>query len=371
MERIIRYFIKFIKAKKNFFPPKKVDVLIYDKTGTEDLIKYFKKYNFSILCTRGEEVNLYIMLKSILKFEFNYRKYIQNYINEVKPKIIITLVDNNSYFYSLKKKESTFKTVFIQKSVRTYFNDIFNKIDELKKKPCNVDVMFVANKHVGKIYSSFIKGKVIPIGYFRNNSIKIRSGKKLKEILIISVFRTYDKKKIIYKNISFADFFKNDQKFYSWLNKFCEINNLKINILARSHLKEDFFNEKKYFKNFFPNSNVIYEKNNPYKWIDKYEYVVTNDSTLGVENISRGGKTAFVCNSPHVYPLTTRKFGYNENFANEGPFWTKKNQIENFNRVLKFLIEKKKSKWANYSKEALNYDKNNKTFQDEIKKLLK
>ena len=66
---------------------------------------------------------------------------------------------------------------------------------------------------------------------------------------------------------------------------FCNNKKIKINILARTHSEEE-YEKKKLFKNFFDNAKIIYENKNPYKWIDKYEYIITNDSTLGIENIA-------------------------------------------------------------------------------------
>ena len=61
--------------------------------------------------------------------------------------------------------------------------------------------------------------------------------------------------------------------------KFFAITKIKINILARTHSEEEFEKEKIILKIFY-NAKIIYENKNPYKWIDKYEYIITNDSTL-------------------------------------------------------------------------------------------
>jgi surface carbohydrate biosynthesis protein len=368
---IISKYINFILlSKKKLFFPEEKRILIFDVTGSQNFSKYLKKYDYSILNTRFEELNIPILLKTLCGLDLSYQSYLFNYINTVKPKIILTFIDNNPLFYKLKKNDKNLKTIFVQNGIRSSFNDIFAIKHKLKKKDNNVDFMFVANKVYGKKYSSFVTGKTIPIGYFRNNSFKISKKKRKKEILLISVFRNYSFDQKIYKNITFGDFFSNDKFFFNWLDNFCSENKLKINILARSSKNKDFIVEKNYFEQFFSNPNIIFEKDNPYKHIDRYEYVVTNDSTLGIENLARGGKTAFISNSPNIYPLITRKFGHNENLKKNGPFWTSENNTQNFKRVLKYLINSKRKDWNKYTKHSIVIDKNNKIFQETIKTIL-
>lgn len=370
MQIIIKYIKFLILSKKKFFIPKNVSILIFDYTGSINFTKYLKRYKYSILRTRFEELNISILFKTLINFQFSYQNYLMNYINAANPKIVLTFIDNNPLFYKLKNRNTKFKTILIQNGIRSSFNDVFATKHKLKKKENFVDYMFVANEIYAKKYSSFIKGKTIPIGFFRNNMFRILKKKRKKEVLLISVFRNYRSNKQIHKNINFGVFFSNEPFFLKWLNEYCIKNNLKVNILARSSKLKDFVVEKKYFKKFFLSPSLIYEKYNPYKYLDSYEYIITNDSTLGIENLSRGGKTAFICNSPNIYPLTTRKFGFNENFNKNGPFWTWENKIKRFDKVMNFLIKNKNNEWKKYTKNIFIRDDKNKIFKKTLNKLL-
>ena len=68
--------------------------------------------------------------------------------------------------------------------------------------------------------------------------------KKKREILLISTFRTHPKDQIIYKNLPYKEYIKNDSIFYEWLNSFCNNKKIKINILARTHSEEEFEKKK-------------------------------------------------------------------------------------------------------------------------------
>lgn len=364
MIKLIKYIKFLFFSKKSYFPPEKKDILIFDETGSNYFLKYIKKKKYSILNTRFEKINLFVLCKTLLNRKLNFLGYINNYIKIVKPKIVLTFIDNNPLFYKIDHKNFK-KSIFVQNGIRSSFNDIFHNKNMQKNNENFVDYMFVANKFYGEKFSSFIKGKTVPIGYFKNNLYKISNVKKKKEILIISVFRNYTNNKI------YKSFFSNDKYFYSWLERYCNEKKLKVNILCRAKKYDEFLIEKKYFENFFSNANIIFIKSNPYKIVDAFEYIVTNDSTLGIENLSRGGKTAFVCNAPNIYPLITRKFGFNENLNNNGPFWTWENKVKKFEKILNFLIKNKKEKWRKYTKNISIRDDNNKTFKKYINETLR
>ena len=52
--------------------------------------------------------------------------------------------------------------------------------------------MLVYNKEIGKKYSSFIEGKVVPVGSFKNNLLegKINKRQQKRELLFISTNKT-------------------------------------------------------------------------------------------------------------------------------------------------------------------------------------
>ena len=117
--------------KLKIFPPTRKKVLIYDVSHSNLLKKFFKnKKETGILHTRLEEINLFILLKCIFKKNLNFklRSYFQEYINYVKPKVLITMIDNDKKFYQMKCNYG--KKIFIQNGKRTLF-DIFY---HLKKK---------------------------------------------------------------------------------------------------------------------------------------------------------------------------------------------------------------------------------------------
>lgn len=374
LKKIKNIVLLITKTKFQIQKPKISDILIFDYVGSDNFTEYFKNYNYDILHIRGEKINLFIILKCLFNFKINFQNYINEYIKISKPKIVITFIDNNYFFYTLKKYNPEIKTIFVQNGIRSHLTDIFGKKEILrKKKSYSVDYMFTSNDIIGKKYNGFIKGAIVPIGYFKNNKHLINSNSRKKEMLYISTHRNLELDKKIYGKYTWSDVIKNDEIFLKWLNYFCILNKIKINILARYNDNSGCEKEKFYFDKFFNKYNFI-TSSNPYKIIDKYKYLITNDSTLGIENLARGGITAFICNRLNIYPFNTRKFGWMEGFPKIGFFWTHFNNINEFSRVINNIFFGKKKKIFKeinyYRKKIVEYDKGNKKFNFIIKTII-
>ena len=81
-----------------------------------------------------------------------------------------------------------------------YENDNFKKNFNLRKKLkiFKINYMFVFNKYYAQKYNSFIKGKPIIIGSFKNNFHKKSNFSKKKEICLISSYRHFKDEQKIY-----------------------------------------------------------------------------------------------------------------------------------------------------------------------------
>ena len=102
------FYAIFISSSKFLSPPPRCDVLIYDKCGSEGLMPYLKKYRTEILAVRGEQINLYCMLRASLTTDFwigrILKAYTDEYIKCVTPNLCITFIDNNPAFYSISNR---------------------------------------------------------------------------------------------------------------------------------------------------------------------------------------------------------------------------------------------------------------------------
>lgn len=149
-------------------PPQK-KILIFDRNFPNLFIKTFKKNKYEIMDVRKESINLFVLFYTFINYGLkNIKKnYIISYIKLVNPKIVITFIDNNFFFYEIKKFYSKPKYISIQNGLRNHF---FYKI--LRKKSLKnliVDYFFVFGETNRRILSKFIIGKIIVFGNLKNN----------------------------------------------------------------------------------------------------------------------------------------------------------------------------------------------------------
>lgn len=380
----IKYLLYFLFFSEYVFTkPTEKKVLIYDDVGSKYLKIYFKRKDLAILNTRildqsindfkKKELNLFIVFKMLLNFQFSFSRYKELYLKFVNPKYIVTFIDNNFGFYNIKNIIPDSITIFIQNSHRMSLTDIFSKINLLKKyKDFKVDYMCVFNEYIGKKYNSFIKGKIIPIGSFISNSIPIRKfNTKKKYILYISNYRSVAKDSPFIKNISWGEYCLNEEKLLHSISTYLSLNknnNLILKVLGRDVLNHQ--NEKKYFSYFFKNNDFFFiprtKYRSTYKYIDNAELVINIESTLGYTSFSRGTKTAFFSVRNNKKQFESTKIGWPGKKKVKTEIWTNSHSLNEVGRVLSNLLRLNKREWLKlrdlYLNDIMIYDLGNSKF---------
>ena len=373
-------------SKWKFLPPKNKKILVYDAGAYNPFHKYFKKYGYNLFFKRGEQINLFIILKCILQSNISFFNYFKNYVKFCKPKIIITGIDNDPFFYKISKRFKI-KTIALVNGNRTHWNDILiNKSinNKRNKKKYFIDYLLTQNDFTIKTFDNFISGKKKSIGSFKNNLQKIRKKKKKKEILFISGFRGhhYENDKTIYKtkkglSLSHKFFYQNDEKLIQWLSHKCELENLKLNILPKSNYPEDKKKEFQFYLKVINNKkfNFLNKDDQSYRILGEYKYIIAIESTLANESLSNNFRTGLIFNRPYIFPISTRAFNYNAGLKKKGVFWTCSNLTKEFDRVFNFVVYGEDKKWSSIlkklkKKNILVRNDNNVIFSNLIKKLV-
>ena len=113
--------------------PLKKRLLIFDPHNINFLLSCIKKFDYGVMPVRYEELNVAIIFKTFINYNFNLKfmqNYIINYVRFTRPKIIISFIDNNVFFYKLKNYFPGIKTVVIQNGLST--QPFFEKIKKNK-----------------------------------------------------------------------------------------------------------------------------------------------------------------------------------------------------------------------------------------------
>ncbi len=327
-------------CKFYYTKPDQKKYLIFDSELSEHLLKNLENSNTFVLDVRPWEkdnkINLYVLFKMFCTFNISLKKYIEIYIKEIKPKIILTLIDNSILFYQIKNLYPSAKTILVQNAWRGAHRDIFkdrNLTENKKSYRCDYIVCF--NKHIGKLYKSFLKGKIIVNGSYRSNEIKIKKLKKPNKYLYVSVFREAKGVKTSPEDIVLLKVINN----YFYKTK------KKLVVLGNSALfhKEELNFYKNHFKNinfkFIPNST----NRKTYEIIDSSNLIISLESTLVYEALSRGKKVINFSMRTNEIPSWGHEFGWPAPKELNGPFWTTRVDYDELKNKIIYL-ENLKSK---------------------------
>ena len=352
---IFKLFNIFKNCKLKFFNPKNCDILIFDDESSDLIKKLLQNYKFFTLKTRLENIDtLYLSTKIIILSFFYYRgnflsSYLISLISIVKPKIVITYIDNSLKFSEValrfKKINKSIKFIAIQNGSRYEVlenNYLFKK--KIFKENLNnkfyIPIFLTLGNYEKKIYKKlnvkFLKN--YPVGslaleqytkFKKQNKIKI---KKKKQICILSDHGAWHPKMIEVNN----DLEKNFVLLTEFCIKFAKKFNYKILVCQKrakgrkkiggiTNKNLDFYSEQKAFKKYLTKKNYSYFKkfllkrdNVKYKTylkMEESEVLVSTMSTMLRENLFLRNKIlAANLTGEKIYNFPLRKFfSFNDN----------------------------------------------------------
>ena len=337
IKKIIKYFLN---AKLSFELPPKSDIIIYDRHKSKLISNSLNtKKKIDVLDVRGEKFHIILLLYNLFNLKFSLKSYLETYINFAKPNFVITLRDNDEGFFKLKLKNT--KKILIQQSWKTKYDDAFLKNLYLKRHQdkYKVDYIFCFNEHIKKKYNQIIEGNFFLLGSLKSNNL-IKSKKNKKEI-DISYISGGDGNKL---KLTHPKLCKVTEKILHYLLIFSKKNKRKLFVYGKSKFYND---EKKYYDEKLGKKNYTFIPNykiDPIKLSDNSNIVITFNSTLGYESLSRENKTIFLNFRQHLH-CKSLKFGWPKNFLNEGPFWTSKIDIISICKLIYEVSKMNDLKW--------------------------
>ncbi|UZN08550.1 hypothetical protein M5D10_06300 [Leptospira santarosai] len=374
MKSLFRRFLFAWNAQKVWTKPKRAQVLIFDRCGSDNLFLYLDKRYVSILDVRGESFNIYIFLKCLLTFRISKKYYYAYYINSVQPNVVITFIDNNWPFYSLKSMSRNITTVLVQNGWRANMKEQFELEDSNVYK---VDYMFLFNRNIGRIYSKYLKGKVIANGSFLNNYHSTSNRNKTKSVLFVSQYRPKNQSAASFhingRLVSYDEIYFTEDFLLNKLSAYCSRNNFQFGIAASN--SSDIENQYQFFKKRIKNGNFNFltksKGQTGYEIIDQAQVIVGIDSTLIYESIARGNRTVFFTLRSSFD--SSRKFAWPADYPDSGPFWTNKMDESEVERVMDYITQASDEEWEDtrlkYTKDLMEYDPGNSQFISLMKEL--
>jgi len=268
MKKLILVLKLFLRAKFIFKTPKENDLIIFDKQAVLDLSNCLSKYDFFVLQAALETIDeIYFSYKILKKIFNNYSKgnlftvYLISLIELIRPRIVITNIDNSFKFSDLAKileKKTNF--IAIQNASRIdllQFNYLYNtkKIKHNFLKKYYIPNLFCFGDYEKELYKklNIIVKNIYPVGNLRwanfLDHIKSENDSNEKYNSDICLISEYNDPKLS-ENIIVT---RGVVELLKYTFKFCIRNNMKLII----PLKRD----KKYTPKFHEIEYAFYKKN--------------------------------------------------------------------------------------------------------------
>ncbi len=348
------------KAKIFFSAPRKKDILIFDRTGHETLVDAIglEKHQFHCCSTRLEDVNLFVLFKVIIDFKISYKSYLKQYIRISNPKIVLTFIDNNLFFYELKKDFPNIKFISVQNGYRFLNDEMLSKLHASnKKKEYLADFYLVFNKQIKRMMEEYIKADYLVTGSLRNNKIELKEVNELKtgNIGFISRFTPAILNSLDKKNENNPDYIvhKFSKKLLVNTAKYCKKFNKKLMILTSKPIWLD--SEKKYYKNILTNYDYgfLLKKNelDSYKNLSKVDVLISPSSTLGSEALGRGYKVIYFSEDK----ILGSNLGWPFIKKLQGPFFSNSYDYQNVESMIDYLNNLNNYDWRKILLEYEDY----------------
>lgn len=348
--KLWRFLCYFLSARKIWHWPRQSEVLILDAAGQEFLLEYLKPWNPETLHVRGEQINVLVLLASLAKSGRRADAYIDCFIQKVRPRLVVTWVDNNIGFYFLTARNKNIRTLFVQNGPRGA--EVFEELDRMPatSQPRVDQMLVVADRYI-PLYTRRFEGAVVTMGSLRNNLAPRRHAKKAGTIAFISQYRDTE-------GFVWGGKFRTRQEFFEQADKFVLAFLLEY---AKTHGKELFIipctghykdgtpaKERAYYNRLMGQAFRFSEwhwHGSSYDAVDSAEVVIGIDSAMGYESAARGNKTALFAMRSQILQMKDRVFAWPLPYADDGPFWTNRADTAAFGRILDHLFALSDAQW--------------------------
>jgi len=387
--KLIRFIKKLYKFKLTLSAPKKCDILILDMSGAEMLADFCGIKTHSVL--DNERLNLPILLATILRGHRSMTEYQNSYIRWCDPRIVLTNIDNELYFFTIKSTFPKIITIAVQNGWRANYSPkvdkgFFTALKKLDSPGC--DFYCVFNKNIGKYLSGFVSIESIVTGSIKNNNFLNNSIRRTQKTV---TFISQHPPRAVLDGLDgnfFGDSFVSDRVFYevdllvaTYLSKFCAANELRF-VISGKRTSEVAY-ESSFFSDAIMHQNASFQPRDSeystYDLVANSDIVVSIDSTTGYEALARGKRTAFFSIrgeliSKHIAtPIDDLNFGWPLELPDTGPFWTNTASEAEFSRVLNYLMTVSDADWSNeigkYTEDLMVFDPGNTVLRDLLQRL--
>lgn len=386
LRRLRRAVPIVLSGRIDWSPPKQRPIVLIHGDGFNTLTNFVSARDIAIL--DPDRINMFVVLKMLFSFQISHEQYRAKFINTVQPKVVITFIDNDVTFYSLKSLVPGPQFLSIQNGLRhNYsFNSQGGFLDQLhevsKTKTLICDYICVFGLASAKLFSTYIKAKSVVTGSIQNNLREIvPSDGTTSDVIFVSQMQAFTVNRSSVKvffgeqGTTISEFFEAERRIVRALSQYCENKGLQLVICGKRDQSHTY--EREFFESILDTKMVLFlprdSGTSTYDAINTTGIVVTIDSTIGYESLSIGKRVAFMsgraqsANPVALAQVRDTNFGYPLDLPPRGNFWTNQATAAELARILDYLQAVTDEEWATeiapYNESLMAYQPGNPVFK--------
>jgi surface carbohydrate biosynthesis protein len=355
--------------------PQKCDVVVFDRFATQGILPVLCQTRHTVFENRQSHLNLWALLRMIVCFHFSWLDYCVAYLQCTRANVVITGVDSNPVFYRLKHRLPGVVFIAVQNGIRgsgspRQSGDLWSALRSPNSPHPSVDIVATFGTAHSRQFREHIDCQTIEIGSSRSNAIPLsrKSGPQLRrQIALISNFSGLPHIGLFpdgnvaetamflgTRQVSAREYFAADAQVAAILARICQRQGWDFNIVGRRN--ESFPSERRFFEfacEGLPFTFIAKSfEESSYLTLDHADLVVSIDSTLGYEMISRGQRVLFIQARAELLGGPESKqfsFGFPGSYPKEGPFWTSKLDLSEISSRLNSMLGLTFDQWREAS----------------------
>ncbi len=349
----------FVKAKWARVPRAGVDVLVYDSIGLDVLETLLSGYSFELLSIRGERLFVVPALRALRRWvllgEGFRSRYEDSVVEMARPKVILSMADNNPNFHRLCHRNQQVPSIAVQNGVRGRLGDLFGSAPPGEKQV--ISHFCVLGTGVVSEFGRFVVADFHFTGSLKANSFDWGLENPAGPVVFVSQFRPGGPDDVFVRGINgeeitYREFYSCERRVLPVIADWCEKRGRQLVVACASAMAD----EATFFRNILPGRHL--ELGVKSSWRSSYDLVnrsgiaVSIDSTLGLEALAYGKRVAlFPCRSS-IYRDESGDFLWPARFPSDGPFWASETTESNITRVLDYVDEVESDTWSDVTKTA-------------------
>jgi len=377
VSRIRRVLQKIISLRFDWSFPRKTDILILFTDTASQLSSYFPDRRVTVLDLESPRRNLWILLLSAAGGSIRIGRYLSTYISRTRPDLVLSAQDNFEPLWFLRSRHKT-AIALVQNGLRVDDpNTVPVPQQSVAHRP-SVDYYFCFNSAIGDFLGKSVRAKYVPIGSFRSNHEPRTTESRDNKICYISTLRTDLPRNILIPTnipgrfVTYESVLERRVQILIEVAAFCDQSGLSLELLGKD---KDYSAEESFYREHLGRRQFTFKPRIPgsfqYLQCDSATIVVSTGSTLGLESLSRGNRTAVFDPLSQILSNPSFKFGWPVLDDPEGPFWSTEASPSRIQQVLSSILAASDEQWketlGDYRDALLLYDPGNSTLVRELR----